>query len=246
MPKKDKREKERVMEEVGFDVPDGFSIHSSDEISMFDIDNIESDDVETFLIRMPHELLPADLDTIKVNLKPDNPAHPLGRMRKAGSRFQIYEFTDQSASSNINAMGGLEMDGLRCLFPSSKRHGALSMTQKPFDHRLIINQVVDIPDSTSQAQEILDKPITKRTHPEGLKMRFHPYGFDTKGPHANGIPTTPTIPSKRTFEEADIDQSILSSPSKAKKEKKEKKDKKVEKKEKKEKKDKKKSKVESM
>lgn len=37
--------------------------------------------------------------------------------------------------------------------------------------------MVDIPDSTALAQTILDKPVYKRDQPEGLKMRFKPYGY---------------------------------------------------------------------
>jgi hypothetical protein len=48
---------------------------------------------------------------------------------------------------------------------------------KKFDQLLILNQVVDIPDSTALAQSILDKPVYKRDQPEGLTMRFKPYGY---------------------------------------------------------------------
>lgn len=40
-----------------------------------------------------------------------------------------------------------------------------------------MNQIVDIPDSTAYAQSILDTPVYKRDQPEGLKMRFMPYGY---------------------------------------------------------------------
>lgn len=48
---------------------------------------------------------------------------------------------------------------------------------KKFDQYLILNQVVDIPDTTILAQSILDKPVYKRDQPEGLKMRYKPYGY---------------------------------------------------------------------
>lgn len=48
-----------------------------------------------------------------------------------------------------------------------------------FKHQLIMDQVVQIPDSTEIAKKIRETPVTKRPQPEGLKMRFKPYGFDT-------------------------------------------------------------------
>lgn len=51
------------------------------------------------------------------------------------------------------------------------------LAPKQFDQYLILNQVVDIPDSTAFAQSVLDKPVYKRDQPEGLKMRFMPYGY---------------------------------------------------------------------
>jgi hypothetical protein len=48
---------------------------------------------------------------------------------------------------------------------------------KQFDQYLVLNQVVDIPDSTALAQSILDTPVYKRDQPEGLQMRFKPYGY---------------------------------------------------------------------
>ena len=48
---------------------------------------------------------------------------------------------------------------------------------KKFDQFMILNQIVDIPDSIALAQSILDKPVYKRDQPEGLQMRFKPYGY---------------------------------------------------------------------
>lgn len=48
---------------------------------------------------------------------------------------------------------------------------------KQFDQYLILNQVVDIPDSTAFAQSVLSTPVYKRDQPEGLQMRFKPYGY---------------------------------------------------------------------
>lgn len=54
---------------------------------------------------------------------------------------------------------------------------SLLLAPKKFNQYLILNQVVDIPDTTILAQSILDKPVYKREQPEGLKMRYMPYGY---------------------------------------------------------------------
>jgi hypothetical protein len=53
----------------------------------------------------------------------------------------------------------------------------IMIAPKQFDQYLILNQVVDIPDSTALAQSILETPVYKRDQPEGLQMRFKPYGY---------------------------------------------------------------------
>ncbi|RUS24268.1 hypothetical protein BC938DRAFT_473859 [Jimgerdemannia flammicorona] len=52
-------------------------------------------------------------------------------------------------------------------------------TESPIAQHMTINQVVQLPDASSIAEEIRNKPVVKREHPAGLKMRFRPYGFDT-------------------------------------------------------------------
>lgn len=44
---------------------------------------------------------------------------------------------------------------------------------------MILDEQVVIPDSTEVAKEILSRPVEPRPQPDGLKMRFKPYGFDT-------------------------------------------------------------------
>jgi hypothetical protein len=64
-----------------------------------------------------------------------------------------------------------------------------------------LDEEVTIPDGTQLAESIRDKPVVKRQHPEGLQMRFKPYGFDTCAPtdvdldditsHTTSLSTTP-------------------------------------------------------
>lgn len=51
------------------------------------------------------------------------------------------------------------------------------LVDKPFEHCLILDEIVDIPDSTALAESIRDSPIYKREQPEGLKLRFLPTGY---------------------------------------------------------------------
>ena len=50
---------------------------------------------------------------------------------------------------------------------------------KEFSQYLVLNEQVDIPDSTETAKEIQSRPPPQREQPENLQMRFKPYGFDT-------------------------------------------------------------------
>lgn len=94
-------------------------------------------------------------------------------------------------------ISGHEMLAFDCLVPSRQDNGKLVFGKphvfnkkkgkrnvakiikapKQFEQYLILNQVVDIPDSTAYAQAVLETPVYKRDQPEGLKMRFKPYGY---------------------------------------------------------------------
>ncbi|KAI8361770.1 hypothetical protein BD560DRAFT_404671 [Blakeslea trispora] len=64
-----------------------------------------------------------------------------------------------------------------CLVPSREHHGQFVFAPKQFDQYLILNETVDIPDTTTLAHAILNTPVYKREQPEGLQMRFKPYGY---------------------------------------------------------------------
>lgn len=92
-------------------------------------------------------------------------------------------------------ISGHEMLAFDCLVPSRQENGKLVFgnytlillkemnthiylkAPKKFDQYLILNQVVDIPDSTAYAQSVLQTPVYKRDQPKGLQMRFKPYGY---------------------------------------------------------------------
>lgn len=107
---------------------------------------------------------------------------------------------------------------------------------------------MEIPDSTTLAQSILDKPVYKRDQPEGLKMRFLPYGSlsgnventTTEVKMEEATTTTKLedndVDSKKRKRVSEESEQVTEEKKKVKKEKKEKKEKKDKKKDKKEKK----------
>lgn len=124
---------------------------------------------------------------------------------------------------------------------NTKQTHTVDAAPKKFDQFLILNQIVDIPDSIALAQSILDKPVYKREQPEGLKMRFKPYGYysgqvtdgdaemkDTKDVTADQCDVAKKRKRVETEEEDDeeADKKKVKKEKKAKKEKKIKKEKK--------------------
>jgi hypothetical protein len=53
------------------------------------------------------------------------------------------------------------------------------LAPKPIKHKLILDEKVEIPDTTEIGEEIKNKPWPIREQPQGMQMRFKPYGFDT-------------------------------------------------------------------
>ncbi|RUO96837.1 hypothetical protein BC936DRAFT_141384 [Jimgerdemannia flammicorona] len=170
-------------EHSSYQPPRDFFLSSTKSKSVFDVEDLQDDDKELWLIRVPTELSIKDLEGLKLQVPdPTIPHTPLGNLRKGSSRFNVYRVIEDALAANENGgdmrgMGGQEMKGLRCLVPSVKKEGKLCFA--PIAQHMTINQVVQLPDASSIAEEIRNKPVVKREHPAGLKMRFRPYGFDT-------------------------------------------------------------------
>ena len=109
------------------------------------------------------------------------------------------ELSDDQLDLGIS---GHEMLSFDCLVPSREHNGqfvfgkrqlenqtidkrcliCFDIAPKPFDQYLILNETVDIPDTTPLAHSILNTPVYKREQPEGLQMRFKPYGYYSEEP----------------------------------------------------------------
>ncbi|KAI9474061.1 MAG: DNA-directed RNA polymerase I, subunit RPA34.5 [Benjaminiella poitrasii] len=168
--------------------PEGFQPTLSKFDSPFDKEILLNDDKELWLIRIPDNMTEEDLANMKIKSPSEKATKkPLGKTEKNGDKYALYKVptatdlkteSDEEAEDNVDiGISGQEMISLDCLVPTRENNGQLTFAPKKFSQYLILNQVVDIPDTTIMAQSILDKPVYKREQPEGLKMRFKPYGY---------------------------------------------------------------------
>ncbi|KAM3589610.1 hypothetical protein VKS41_000468 [Umbelopsis sp. WA50703] len=171
------------MEEASssFRPPDVFKLANSHHASSFDHDELNDDDKEIWLIRLPHNISPSELTGMKFKLPAErSPGKSLGKLTAHSSSYSLYRVPEQLEETDENILcGGQEMSGFRCLVPYMKRKGKLGFAPKPIKHQLILDEKVEIPDPTEIGEQIKNTPWPIREQPEGMKMRFKPYGFDT-------------------------------------------------------------------
>ncbi|KAK4519965.1 uncharacterized protein ATC70_010209 [Mucor velutinosus] len=235
------------------DIPSGFKPALSKFDSVFDKEVLDDDDKELWLIRIPDNLSEEDVASMKIKAPTDKATKkPLAKFEKEDDKYALYkvptasDLKSESDDENLDdenvdlGISGHEMVSFDCLVPSREDGGKLAFAPKKFDQFLILNQIVDIPDSIALAQSILDKPVYKREQPEGLKMRFKPYGYysgqvtdgdaemkDTKDVAADQCDVAKKRKRVETEEERnDDDKKEVKKEKKAKKEKKIKKEKK--------------------
>ncbi|KAL1932068.1 hypothetical protein VTP01DRAFT_9124 [Rhizomucor pusillus] len=170
-------------------IPETFEAFSPNGKSPLDLDSLKNDDdKELWLIRVPDNFPVDKLADAKLQVpSADSGKKALGKINVGKDKYEFFRVPENKGGNDNNnddgddaGVSGHEMAGLTCLLP--QKDGKLGQATKEFAHRLIVNQVVDIPDSTEIAKEIRDRPLEKRQQPEGLKMRFKPYGFDTRAP----------------------------------------------------------------
>ncbi|KAG2191409.1 hypothetical protein INT46_000229 [Mucor plumbeus] len=234
------------------DIPSGFKPALSKFDSVFDKEIIDDDDKELWLIRIPDNLSEEDLASIKIKAPTTKATKkPLAKLEKDNDKYALYkvptannlksESDDEDLDDENVDLGisGHEMVSFDCLVPSREDNGKLAFAPKKFDQFMILNQIVDIPDSIALAQSILDKPVYKRDQPEGLQMRFKPYGYysdqvtngdvemkDTKNVN---VDQSEQVAKKRKRVENEDEDDEEEDKKKVKKEKKAKKEKKVKK-----------------
>ncbi|KAI8083761.1 DNA-directed RNA polymerase I, subunit RPA34.5 [Thamnidium elegans] len=218
-------------------VPTGFKATLSKYASPFDKEVVIDDDKELWLIRIPDNLSEKDLVNMKMKVPTQKATKKaLAKYEKDDDKYALYKVPteeDMEDGEPVDlGISGHEMVAFDCLVPSREDNGKLAFAPKKFDQYLILNQVVDIPDSTSYAQSVLDTPVYKRDQPEGLKMRFMPYGYYS-GQVTKDVEMVKEEPieeePKRKRVSEDDNETEKKKAKKEKKEKKEKKDKKVKK-----------------
>ncbi|KAI9301279.1 DNA-directed RNA polymerase I, subunit RPA34.5 [Cunninghamella echinulata] len=150
------------------------------QATVYDIENIENDDdKEIWLIRVPQQVEKKSLDSLSFKY-PKTAGKPLSKLlineKDTFTLYKVPEGKDLEADVGIS---GQEMLGFNCLLPSKNKQGKLVFAPKKISNYLILDEEVAIPDGTLLSESIRDTPITKREHPEGLKMRYKPYGYYT-------------------------------------------------------------------
>ncbi|CEJ00341.1 hypothetical protein RMCBS344292_14399 [Rhizopus microsporus] len=205
-------------------IPRGFKQCLSKYSSPFDKEILQDDDKELWLIRIPDNISEKDLEQLKLKVPTATTTSKLPKLEKDNNKYALYKvptdnFSSSSSSSsnsidndkaqNDVGISGQEMLSFDCLVPS---------LDKPFEHCLILDEIVDIPDSTALAESIRDSPIYKREQPEGLKLRFLPTGYFSREDEKSEEEKN----KKRSLEEEDVKEPVK----KVKKEKKDKKKKK--------------------
>ncbi|KAI9311989.1 hypothetical protein BX666DRAFT_1991675 [Dichotomocladium elegans] len=159
--------------------------------------DLGNDESELWLIRVPENVTEEQLKNIKIPIPmsdkeqnddsddedeeeddEEEEAKALATISdNKGSTYSLYKVPD-----NVdNGIGGQEMAGLTVMLPAN---GKLAFASKPVKKYFVLDEEINVPDSREAAEAILAKPLIPRPQPEGLKMRFKPYGFDT------GAPTT--------------------------------------------------------
>ncbi|CAO3698804.1 hypothetical protein G6F70_004127 [Rhizopus microsporus] len=214
-------------------IPRGFKPCLSKYSSPFDKEILQDDDKELWLIRIPDNISEKDLEQLKLKVPTATTTSKLAKLEKDNSKYALYKvptdnFSSSGSSSSSNSIdddkaqndvgiSGQEMLSFDCLVPSREDN-----VDKPFEHCLILDEIVDIPDSTALAESIRDSPIYKREQPEGLKLRFLPTGYYSREDEKSEEEKN----KKRSLEEEEDIKEPVKKVKKEKKDKKKKKEKK--------------------
>ncbi|ORX76930.1 hypothetical protein K493DRAFT_311107 [Basidiobolus meristosporus CBS 931.73] len=174
--------------------PEDFALAKFTQETPFQLSEI-GDDKELWLIRVPLDISAEQLNGLKIKL-PEGKEKKIGSLKAAAEReYELFEVLEDNEKSN--SRGGQEMDAMYCLLPNGAKGSKYTSAPTKFARKLNLVQKVDIPDSTEVATTIRDREYVPRAHPEGLKMRFKPYGFDTgEKREIAEVESTPSTPQK--------------------------------------------------
>ncbi|KAJ3280010.1 hypothetical protein HDU76_009321, partial [Blyttiomyces sp. JEL0837] len=161
----------------------------------------EDDDVELWLIKVPHDFPITNLDHFEIPIASSTsgkpltqieivaPSQPQARTSKGKAKqgpselmFELHEVKVGQAGGNGGEVG--EMAEMKCLLPD-KKSGQLRLSTKPFSRYLNLIPKVNIPsqDELKSAGEVVrSAPYIARLHPEDMKVQYEPFGSSTEGP----------------------------------------------------------------
>ncbi|KAI7866044.1 hypothetical protein BDF14DRAFT_1882940 [Spinellus fusiger] len=136
-------------------VPEGFMLATSKYISEFDSQTLEDDDKELWLVRVPENLTAKDIASMKWTLPKPSSHTPLGKLSKNKDNYALYRVPEEHEKHKKEhdddeedydfGISGQEMAGFQCLLPCQQKSGKLVFASKPFQHRFIVNELVEIP-----------------------------------------------------------------------------------------------------
>ncbi|CAO3636135.1 unnamed protein product [Cunninghamella blakesleeana] len=157
--------------------------------TVYDAEGLEdSDDKEIWLIRVPRQIKSDNLKSLTFKYpKTEGKSLAELKLNENKDKYTLYKVPEGKTLESDVGISGQEMLGLTCLLPSKDNSGKLVFAPKKFSNYLILDEEVIIPDGITISETIRDTPITKREHPEGLKMRYKPYGYFTNPQQENDI-----------------------------------------------------------
>ncbi|CAO3593401.1 unnamed protein product [Absidia cylindrospora] len=149
--------------------------------TIYDFEAIsDDDDKKLWLFRVPEQVPNTSL--VSMRMKSSKKAgSPLSTLYVDDrDAYALYRVPEGKTLDDDVGVSGHEMLGFSCLMPCRDKKGKMMFAPKKISKYFILNEEVSIPDGTSLASFIRDRPVIKRQHPKGLSMRlFKPYGFDT-------------------------------------------------------------------
>ncbi|KAI8888401.1 hypothetical protein K501DRAFT_282868 [Backusella circina FSU 941] len=215
-------------------IPAGFKPLHSNKTSHFDNEKVLDDDKEIWLIRVPDNITEEDLASMKIKTPSDSSKKAIAKFEKESNKYLLYNVPNTNFSYNDGddeddaqeadvGVSGQEMFGFDCIVPSHSDNGKSVRATKKIERCLILDEIVDVPDSTALAESIRDGPVYKREQPEGLQMRFKPFGYYSG---ENGDVEMDAKPVEKKRKKSVVVEEDSNGKKKAKKEKKVKKEKK--------------------
>ncbi|KAG0340342.1 hypothetical protein BG000_000118 [Podila horticola] len=180
---------EGSIKNLDYKPPSDFSLYKAKKHTTSTFDADETVNHELWLIRVPENVTNEDLASMKIELPSKHAKSSettvLGSLKKKEASAHSSSSTStkyqlQTVSTESGFAG--EMMALQPLVPDSSKGGRLVQAPLGIQKHLILVASPSIPSGEPLAEEILNRPIPKRTQPEGLKQRFQFAGSESQVP----------------------------------------------------------------